>query len=107
MSDTEVTSPEASFEEDPRYRVAGKELMIALGYWLAFTVTVTATAWILGGNKSADELTFILGFPTWFFWSVPVTCFAFSAIAYFLVHRYFTDVPLSADGGEPAEPAER
>lgn len=97
MPDTEARPPEEPFEEDPRYRVAQREMFIALAYWVAFTVVVTATAWLLGGGKKADELTFVLGFPAWFFWSVPVACFAFSGIAYFLVHRYFTDMPLSAD----------
>lgn len=105
MPDTEPPVRDAGFEEDPRYRTAKRELAIALAYWLAFTVAVTATAWLLGGGKTADELTFVLGFPAWFFWSVPVTCLVFSGIAYVLVRRFFTDVPLSADGdaGGPEE----
>ncbi|MUL41111.1 DUF997 family protein [Streptomonospora sp. PA3] len=106
MPDTRSPLRETDFEEDPRYRTATRELAIALAYWVAFTVAVTATAWLLGGGKEADELTFVLGFPAWFFWSVPVVAFAFSGIAFVLVHRYFTDIPLSADGSAD-EPEER
>ncbi|QBI54438.1 YhdT family protein [Streptomonospora litoralis] len=107
MPETRSPHRGADFEEDPRYRTAMRELGIALAYWAAFTVAVTATAWLLGGGKDADELSFVLGFPAWFFWSVPVTCFVFSGIAYFLVRRFFTDIPLSADGSAGEEREER
>lgn len=94
---------EEPFEEDPRYRVAHRELLLALAYWLVFTVVVTGTAWILGGGKEASELTFVLGFPAWFFWSVLVSCAAFSIVPYFIVKYGFTDIPLSADGDRDAE----
>ncbi|MDT0300845.1 YhdT family protein [Streptomonospora wellingtoniae] len=97
---------DSDFEEDPRYRTAKRELFIALAYWGAFTVAVTATAWLLGGGKAADEIAFVMGFPAWFFWSVPVACLLFSGIAFILVHRFFTDIPLSA-GGDAGEPDER
>lgn len=99
MSTTQHAGTETTdFEEDPRYRVARRELIVALLYWLAFTVTISGVAWILGGGEKVQELDFIMGFPEWFFWSVPVTCFAFSAIAYVLVRTLFTDIPLDADG---------
>ncbi|PSK90218.1 putative membrane protein YhdT [Murinocardiopsis flavida] len=113
MTDTGTRPPfdepaeDEPFEEDPRYRVAEREMYIAVGYWVAFTVVVTATAWLIGGGKKAEELTFVLGFPDWFFWSVPVACLVFSGIAYVLVHRYFTDMPLSADEGAEADRAGR
>lgn len=96
-------TPVEEFEEDPRYKVAWRELWLAVGYWLAFTVVVTATAWLLGGNKDPDELAFVLGFPAWFFWSSIVCSLAFSVIPYFIVRHGFTEVPLTADGrDEPA-----
>ena len=47
------------FEEDPRYRVSVREARIVIAYWVVFTVVVTAIAWGLGGNRSADEITFV------------------------------------------------
>jgi uncharacterized membrane protein YhdT len=95
---------EEPFEEDPRYRIASRELLLALAYWATFTIVVTATAWTLGGGKDASELTFVLGFPAWFFWSVLVACVAFSIVPFFIVKFGFTDVPLSADGRPDGQP---
>ena len=89
------------FEEDPRYAQANREAQWAIGYWVAFTVVVTGLAWWLGYEKPADELSFILGFPAWFFWSVLVTSVVFSAIPVWIIRRYFKDVPLTRDG-QPA-----
>ncbi|GAB3420156.1 YhdT family protein [Flindersiella endophytica] len=98
-----MTEPvDEPFEEDPRYAIAKRELLLALAYWAAFTIVVTTTAWLLGGGKEASELTFVLGFPAWFFWSVLVACVAFSVVPYFIVKYGFTDVPLSADGDAEA-----
>lgn len=95
--------PHTDFEEDPRYRVAVRELGIGLAYWVAFTAAVSLSAWLIGGNKEADELTFILGFPDWFFWSVLVSSVAFSVVPFFLVKYLFTDMPLSPEGRLPDE----
>ena len=86
------------FEEDPRYEQANREALWAIGYWLAFTVVVTGLAWWLGYNKPADELSFVLGFPAWFFWSVLVTSVVFSVIPLWIIRRSFVDVPLTPDG---------
>lgn len=86
------------FEEDPRYAQANREAVWAIGYWLAFTAVVTGLAWWLGYEKPADELGFVLGFPTWFFWSVLVTSLVFSAIPAWIIRRHFVDVPLTGDG---------
>jgi uncharacterized membrane protein YhdT len=85
------------FEEDPRYRVSVKEAWIVLVYWLVFTVVVTVVAWMLGGNRSVEEITFVLGFPAWFFWSGIVATLALSVVPIFLVRSLFTDVPLAED----------
>lgn len=105
MAEESTMDRAAEFEEDPRYAIAWRELWIAVGYWLAFTIAVTGSAWLLGGGKDAGELTFVLGFPTWFFWSILVCSLVFSIVPYFLVKRWFTDVPLSPDG-EPDRPTD-
>lgn len=104
---TDSLPPPADFEEDPRYAVAVREMGIAVVYWAAFTTVVVATAWLLGGNKPAEELTFVLGFPTWFFYSVLASSLAFSVIPYFLVRFLFTDMPLTPEGRLPAQGADK
>ena len=95
------------FEEDPRYAQANHEALWAIGYWLAFTVVVTGLAWWLGYGKPAEELGFVLGFPTWFFWSVLVTSVVFSAVPPWIIRRYFKDVPLTRDGRPESQPDPR
>jgi len=95
--------PALEFEEDPRYAVANHEAWWAVAYWVAFTVVVTGSAWALGYDTPAEELDFVLGFPTWFFWSVLMSSVAFSIVPVFVIRRWFTDMPLSADGShDPA-----
>lgn len=86
------------FEEDPRYAVANREALWGVGYWLLFTVVISTIAWGLGGNRDAEDLDFVLGFPAWFFWSCLVGTIALSFVPIFLVRRYFTVLPLTADG---------
>lgn len=92
------------FEEDPRYRVANREALWGVSYWAAFTVVVSGIAWLLGGNRDADELDFVLGFPAWFFWSCLVATVVLSLVPIIIVRRYFRDLPLTADG-EPDDGA--
>ncbi len=89
------------FEEDPRYRVSVREARIVIAYWVVFTVVVTAIAWGLGGNRSAGEITFVLGMPAWFFWSGVVASFVLSLVPMFLVRSMFTEVPLGEDAETP------
>lgn len=51
-------------------------------------------AWTLGYGKEADQLDFILGFPSWFFWSAGVVTLIFCIIPYLLVKFFFSDVSL-------------
>lgn len=90
------------FEEDPRYRVSVREARIVIAYWVVFTVVLTAIAWGIGGNRSADEITFVLGMPAWFFWSAVVAGFVLSLVPMFLVRSMFTEVPLDVDPEAPA-----
>ncbi|MGH3097691.1 MAG: DUF997 family protein [Streptosporangiales bacterium] len=91
-----------TFAEDPRYAVSWRELWISVAYWAGFSAAVVLVAWLLGGGKKATEIEFVLGFPAWFFWSSIVCSLAFSIVPYFLVKRWFTDMPLGThgDGGE-------
>ncbi len=91
-------SPDVEFEEDPRYAIANREAWWGVGYWALFTVVITTLAWWLGGNRAAEDLGFVLGFPTWFFWSCLVGAGLLSLLPIFLIRRFFTEVPLSADG---------
>lgn len=94
---------DTDFEEDPRYAVANREALWGVGYWILFTVVISGIAWWLGGNRDAEDLDFVLGFPAWFFWSCLVATVVLALLPILIVRRYFTQMPLSADGSDDAE----
>jgi uncharacterized membrane protein YhdT len=83
--------------EDPRYRVSNREALIAAAFFVAYIVATIGTAWLLGGNKTIDEIGFVLGFPDWLFWSTFVLGALFCVVPYFLIKSFFTEMPLDAD----------
>lgn len=93
-------SIDTDFEEDPRYRVTNREALLAVVYWIAFTLIIAAIAWLLGGGKSAGELNFLLGFPQWFFWSCLVAAIVLSFVPPIIVRLFYTEVPLEASAKE-------
>ena len=97
MTDQKTWPPD-DFEEDPRYALANREALWGVGYWLVFTVVITAVAWLLGGDVDPKEMDFVLGFPAWFFWSCLVAAAVLSLVPIWIIRRHFTEVPLTADG---------
>jgi uncharacterized membrane protein YhdT len=91
------TLPDEGWTEDPRYRVSNREALIAAAFFVAYIVVTIGTAWLLGGNKGVDEIGFVFGFPDWLFWSTFVLGAVFCAVPYFLIKRFFSDMPLDAD----------
>lgn len=88
------------FEVDQRYAIANREALWGVGYWLLFTIVVSGIAWLLGGNRDAGDVGFVLGFPAWFFWSCLVATTLLSLLPIWIVRRHFTEVSLTADGDE-------
>jgi len=99
--DPTTTGQAPDFEEDPRYAIANREALWAVGYWVVYTVVVTGSACLLGYGIPGDELGFVLGFPTWFFWSVLVSSVVFSIIPALIIRRWFTEMSLEAYGEAP------
>lgn len=84
---------EFGFVEDPRYRECEREALygILLG-------VINLAVWAIGGywlgGGSAEDYSYIMGFPTWFF----VSCVANSVLAIagaiYIVKRKMRDMPL-------------
>lgn len=108
MSTTENRrhAPPQDFEEDPRYRIAGRESLVCIAYWFLFTAGAVVIAWLLG-NRDSSEIGFVLGFPDWFFWSALAYVGVFSLIVPFvMVKLFFKDMdlePVPAPGTPGAE----
>lgn len=92
---TEERSTRApEFEEDPRYRIAQRESLLCLGYWVVFTAGAVAIAWLLG-HRDPSEIGFVMGFPDWFFWSALAYVGVMAAVVPFLLVKFgFTDMDL-------------
>lgn len=76
------------FEVDPRYATSNREARIALIYWAVYAVVIIAVSWILGSGKKPHELTFVFGYPAWFFWGVLVAGAVLCVVPYFLVKLF-------------------
>lgn len=88
------TSQATNFEEDPRYRIAQRESLLCVGYWVVFTAGTVTIAWLMG-YQDPSEINFIAGFPDWFFWSViAFTGFMAIVVPYIMVKFGFTDIDL-------------
>jgi uncharacterized membrane protein YhdT len=88
------------FEEDPRYRIAQRESLLCIGYFVTFCGLSILIAWMLG-SRDPSEVSFIAGFPDWFFWSAIALTVVFStAVPYLMVKFGFTDLDLEPRPGQ-------
>lgn len=92
------------WSEDPRYRTSQRELVITAIFFAVYIVVMVGVAWLIGGNDSISDITYVLGFPAWFFWSALFFGSVFCVVPYFVVKHLFTDVSLEADGDTEQSP---
>ncbi len=85
---------EYGIEEDPRLKIAFKEMLITFGLCIVYTLTTLALAWSIGMSKPPQEYSYILGFPAWFFLGIIVCPLVFFSVIVFLVTRVFKDMSL-------------
>lgn len=90
-----------NWTEDSRYRVSARECLITLVYFAIYTAATIGLAWVLGGGEGVDQLTFVFGFPSWFFWSTLVLGAVFCVTPYLVVRLFFTPMSLAPDPDEP------
>jgi hypothetical protein len=85
--------------ELPLVKHARREMSGALVVWavaLTYTVGVSVT---MGYGRSAESLTFVLGFPDWIFWGVVVPWFTSAIVSTVYAFWVMVDDPL-----EPSTP---
>lgn len=97
MSHNTGKKPKFDFEVDPRYRQANKEALVAFLYWVLYFIVISVVALTIGLHKPAGDVTFIFGFPTWFFWSAGVATAVLCIVPYFVVRFFYRDYSLDAD----------
>jgi hypothetical protein len=57
---------------DPLLKSARREALFAAGVWLVAMAYTVGYCCLYGYGRSAESLTFVLGFPTWVFWGIVV-----------------------------------
>jgi hypothetical protein len=88
--------------DDPVLRAGRREAFFALGLWsVAITWTITY-CYRYGYGISADELTFVWGFPSWAFWGIFVPWTACTVVATLFSLFVMTDQPLEEAVDESA-----
>jgi uncharacterized BrkB/YihY/UPF0761 family membrane protein len=98
---------ERDLEEDPRYRYSARGAAL-FGVVYTLIAAITLTLGFTLGTRPAEEMTFILGFPDWVFWTLIVWQAAVVVIVVLLVRLapYYEDIPLTPSG-DPEEDEER
>lgn len=79
-----------------RFKQADKEALITLGLYFVFFVWWYSFAYGLG-SKPVSEYTYILGFPSWFFYSCIVGYLLISFLLWFVVKIFFVEIPLEEE----------
>ncbi|MDF2839985.1 MAG: sodium:pantothenate symporter [Clostridia bacterium] len=96
----------STFKEDPRYKQCNKEAL----YGVILGIANMIWWYVLGyglGSKPVEEYTYILGFPSWFFYSCILGAVVFIALTFIVVDKGFKNMPLDRMTEEEAEVYER
>ncbi|MDR1126174.1 MAG: YhdT family protein [Deltaproteobacteria bacterium] len=89
---------------DKRYQQADREALITLAMYVFFFVWWTASAFALGSGEP-EEYSYVLGLPSWFFFSCILGYPVVTLLLWLVVRRFFKDMPLDTDptGGETGQ----
>jgi uncharacterized membrane protein YhdT len=85
---------EYGIEEDPRLKIAFREMLMTFGLCIVYTLVTLAMDWSIGMSKPPQEYSYILGYPAWFFLGIIVCPLVFFSVIVFLVTRVFKDMSL-------------
>lgn len=85
--------------KDKRFSIANREALIGISlaifnfiWWFGFAYGL--------GNKDPKDYNYILGFPSWFFYSCIIGFLLMLTLVIIVVKFFFTEVSLEEEGGE-------
>jgi len=82
--------------KDNRFNQSNREVLITLllsiGYFLWWYIFAYGL-----GEKPFESYKYVLGLPAWFFYSCVIGAILFSLITWFVVKKFFVDMPLDED----------
>ncbi|QHE52401.1 YhdT family protein [Pontibacillus sp. HMF3514] len=83
---------------DHRFKVANREALIGIGlaifnfvWWFGFAYGL--------GDRTPEDYTYIIGLPSWFFYSCVLGFLIMVILVIVVVKFWFTEVPLDEEGG--------
>lgn len=85
---------EQSFTPDSRFRDMGREAVFTALFWVAYFLSVMASAYFLGAGDPT-QYAYLLGFPLWFTVCILITL-AYMAVAIYALKRRFKNISLGA-----------
>jgi uncharacterized membrane protein YhdT len=84
------------FKEDKRYKQANKEALITIALFILNFIWWYGFAYGLG-SRPVEEYSYVMGLPSWFFYSCVLGFIVFSFAAWFMVRFLFKEIPLDDD----------
>ena len=89
-----------SFKQDWRYAQANREALLTLGAYGLYFVWWYVCAYGMG-DGDPGTYDYVFGLPAWFFYSCIAGYPLLSLILWFMVRRFFKDIPLDEDEETP------
>ena len=80
--------------EDPVLRSSRREAIVIFFIWLAAMIYTVTYCYLNGYGRTAESLTFVLGFPDWVFWGIltPWTVCLITSIAFGSIFMHDEDL---------------
>jgi uncharacterized membrane protein YhdT len=88
-------------EKNKRFAQANKEALLTLGLYALYFLWWYGFAYGLGSGDP-KEYSYILGFPSWFFFSCIAGCPVLTFALWAVLRKYFRDIPLDAHLNPPS-----
>ncbi len=85
-------------QTDRRFKVANREALIGVGLALFNFIWWFGFAYGLG-DRTPEDYTYVMGLPSWFFYSCVVGFLIMVLLVILVVKFLFTEVPLDDEGG--------
>jgi hypothetical protein len=88
--------------EDPVVRSGRREAAVVFVIWIAAFAYTVGYCLLFGYDRTAESLTFVLGFPDWVFWGIVAPWTVCVILCWWFAYCFMTDEDL----GEEAESSE-
>ena len=90
----------SSREYDPVYLHTRRETVFIIGAWIMLCLWVVGISLLTGYDVDPDELSTVLGMPSWVFWGVGLPWIAANIFIIWFCLKYMVDDPLGEDEEE-------